>query len=175
MKAVPSVILVGFMAAGKTTIGRRLAARLAAGFVDLDEDITARFGCGVGEVFRQHGEAVFRAAERDRLAAALAGPEAVIAVGGGAWCDERNRALAYAAGAVVVFLDVPWSELWRRLSAVAGDRPLLDDQRATHALFEARLPAYSCADATVSLAAGTTPDEAATLVHAAVEEVACAT
>ena len=163
------------MGAGKTTVGRRLAARLGLGFVDLDEVLVQRFGCDVGAVFADHGEPAFRTAEREELTAVLAGPEAVIAVGGGAWCDPGSRAAARAAGAVAVWLDVPWPELWRRLSASSGGRPLLADEAATRALYEARRGDYSASDLAVSLDAGTTSDAAAALLHAALVEVACAT
>jgi len=101
------VFLVGFMGAGKSTTGRALARRLGCMFVDLDARISARFGLEVGEIFRRHGEPVFRAEEARQLAACGRWADIVVATGGGTFSAEGNRAVI-ANLCVSVFLDVSW-------------------------------------------------------------------
>lgn len=175
MTPVSTVILVGFMGAGKSAVGRVLATLLETPFVDLDEEVERRLGTAIPEVFQRAGEGVFRAAERAALRAVLAGPPKVVAAGGGAWCEPDNRAAAGAAGALAVFLDVPWPVLWRRLEADAGGRPKLADHDATRDLLEARLADYRRAAVTVGVRADESAAAVAGRVRAALAEVACGT
>ncbi len=175
MTPVSSVILVGFMGAGKSAVGRALAPLLGRPFVDLDEEVERRLGTSVAEVFRRDGEDAFRAAEQEALRAVLAGPPTVVAAGGGAWCAPDNRAVAAAAGAVAVFLDVPWPVLWRRLEAAGGGRPKLLDHDATRGLLASRLADYRRADVAVSVGAGESAAVVAGRVRAALAEVPCGT
>jgi shikimate kinase/3-dehydroquinate synthase len=119
-----SVFLIGFMAAGKTTVGRLVARALGLPFVDLDDDITSAAGRSVAEIFAAEGAAGFRAREAAALAARLAGPPAVIAPGGGAAAQPANLAAMRRAGLVValgVSLDVA-----RARAGTGSGRPLLD-------------------------------------------------
>src|SRR5271170_2745699 len=94
-----SIVLVGLMGAGKTKIGRRLAARLHLPFSDSDSEIEAAAGETIEEIFRHRGEAVFRDGERRVIARLLAQPVHVLATGGGAFMDPATRALIVRRGA----------------------------------------------------------------------------
>lgn len=120
------VALVGLSGSGKSTVAPLLATRLGGlVVVDLDREVEARRGCTVAEVFEQHGEATFRSEEAAALEAALAGPGAVIATGGGIVLDARNRA-ALRAQATTVWLRGDPGELGARLVDSSEARPLLD-------------------------------------------------
>jgi shikimate kinase / 3-dehydroquinate synthase len=116
------IVLVGFMGAGKTTVGRLLAAELGLRFADSDQVIEQRRGRSVREIFAEDGEAAFRAAEHEVLAELMRGPEAVVAVGGGAVENQASRRLLRAAR--VIYLQVGYDEAMRRVGGDAG-RPLL--------------------------------------------------
>lgn len=124
MQAAPNLILVGPMGAGKSSIGRRLAARFALSFVDLDEAIERRTGASIATIFECEGEPGFRARERAALAECLARAGQVVATGGGAVLDPDNRALMRERGFVVhLQVLVP-----AQLARLARDRsrPLLE-------------------------------------------------
>lgn len=144
--------LVGFMGAGKTSVGRVLASRLRRNFVDLDDLITSRAGKTVNRIFAEEGEQSFRELERQILAAALRSKvECVLSLGGGAYVSEENRAALRATGAISVFLDAPFDELMKRCAEGAETRPLLQGQERDklRQLFKTRLPAYQQAEAHV--------------------------
>jgi shikimate kinase len=124
-----TILLVGFMGSGKSTVGRRLAHRLGGRFVDLDRALAARAGKTVRRVFRERGEAWFRTLETRVLRQELrrARGVTVFAAGGGLPLKAENRALARRARAVVVWLDPSWTVLWKRLRRQRG-RPLLLDE-----------------------------------------------
>jgi len=145
-----SIVLVGLMGAGKTKIGRRLAARLGLPFFDSDNEIEAAAGETIAEIFRNRGEAVFRDGERRVIARLLAQPIHVLATGGGAFMDPATRALIARRG-VSVWLRADLDVLEARV-ARRTNRPLLQarDQRGVLAeLIELRYPVYAEADLTV--------------------------
>ena len=144
------IVLVGFMGAGKTSVGRELASRLACRFVDLDEVIVAREGRSVADIFTELGEAYFRQAETRELDRLLREAERplVLSLGGGAFMAEANRAALRKAQAVSVRLAAPVEELHRRIGD-APERPLARDGDKFKALYEQRQQVYSLADLTV--------------------------
>lgn len=131
----PAVVLVGFMGAGKSAVGRQLAARLSLPFLDADEVIAAAAG-PIPQIFAARGEGGFRALETEtvlRELAALEGRPKVLALGGGAVLSqdvrEELRRVALRRVARVVWLAAPGAELWRRVSADGDDdRPLARDE-----------------------------------------------
>ncbi len=144
------VVLVGLMGAGKSSIGRRLAARLGVKFVDADSEIEAAAGCPIPEIFERHGEAAFRDGERRVIARLLDGGPQVLATGGGAFMDAETRA-RIAEGAVSVWLRADLDVLVERCSR-KRNRPLLEggDARAIlSTLIEERYPTYAEADIVV--------------------------
>jgi shikimate kinase len=131
------------MAAGKSTIGRRLARLLDASFVDTDEAIVARHG-PIPQLFSERGEAAFRALEFEAVRDALEGPPGVLALGGGALTHAPTRALL-AERALRVYLDIPADELVRRLQRSRAIRPVAGAQPSVERvreLLSARLPFY---------------------------------
>jgi shikimate kinase len=140
-------VLVGMMGAGKTTVGRRLAARLGLEFVDADAEIERAAGCSIPEIFERHGEAHFRDGERRVIARLVEEPVVrVLATGGGAFNDERTRATVGEHG-ISIWLKADLDLLLKRVSR-RNNRPLLKtaNPRATLAgLLEARNPIYALA------------------------------
>ena len=137
------LVLVGMMGSGKTTVGRRVAARLGRRLRDSDAEVEARTGRTVREIFETDGEAAFRAEEARALTAALDDPEpAVVAAAGGVVLDPANRARLRAAG-MVVWLDAAPEELARRVRS-RNHRPLLgnDPLAALRRLDGERRPLY---------------------------------
>jgi len=124
------LFLIGMMGAGKTTTGRRLAARLGYRFLDSDEQVCANTGRTVREIFETDGESAFRAEEKKALGDAAASEEpVVVAVAGGAILDPDNRRLLDEAGQVI-WLRAPTTLLARRVHAGKDHRPLLGDDPA---------------------------------------------
>jgi shikimate kinase/3-dehydroquinate synthase len=147
-----SVVLVGLPGAGKSAIGRRLAARLGLPFADADSEIEAAAGQTIAEIFARYGEPHFRDGERRVIARLLAGPPLVLATGGGAFDDPRTRAAVRAAGAVSVWLKCRLPILVRR---VAGreHRPMFvgrDPAEVLAELMARRHPFYAEADIVVN-------------------------
>jgi shikimate kinase len=153
------IVLVGLMGAGKSSIGRRLAARLGVPFVDTDSEIEASAGCTISEIFARHGEAAFRDGERRVIARLLEMPAQVMATGGGAFMDPETRAAVKRHG-ISVWLRAELEVLVRRC-ARRGGRPLLDQgdpATVLGKLMEARYPVYAEADIVVDSSDG--PHEA---------------
>ena len=170
-----NIYLVGFMGAGKTSVGRALARRLGRDFVDLDGRLEDRFGMSVREVFSTHGEVAFRQAEREVLEWTLGLESAVVATGGGAFCDPHNRRTMHAEGGTTVFLDVSWEVLARRLEADNEDRPLFTGLDAAERLYLSRRPHYEHAGWTIRLGGSESPDEVARDIAARLPGVPCGT
>ena len=139
MKA-DKIYLVGFMAAGKTTLARALAKRLGWQAVDIDEVIEQRERLTVTEIFARRGEAYFRTLEREVLAEQTAPRHLVVATGGGTFADPQNRAAINQDG-VSVWLDVPLDRLIGRIPA-DGRRPLAADRAGFERLYHLRRVAY---------------------------------
>jgi shikimate kinase len=140
---VDKIYLVGFMAAGKTTVARALARRLGWHAEDIDELIEARERRTVAEIFTRSGEPYFRAVEREILRLLLPLRHVVVATGGGTFADVENRAAIVRDG-FVVWLDVPFEAVLARVPA-DGRRPLAADRAQLERLFAARQAAYSLA------------------------------
>ncbi len=119
-----SIVLVGLMGAGKTSIGRRLAVRFGLPFRDADSEIELAAGCSIPEIFARFGERAFRDGERRVIARLLAGAPMVLATGGGAYMDESTR-VAIRRSAVSVWLRCRLPTLLRRVAG-RGHRPMLD-------------------------------------------------
>lgn len=159
-----SVVLVGLMGAGKTSIGRRLAAQLGMSFVDADAEIEAAAGCTIAEIFERHGEAAFRDGERRVIARLLDARPQIIATGGGAYMDATTRALV-GARAVSLWLRADLDTLTARTSRRVN-RPLLKDgdpRETLDRLMQQRYPVYAEADIIVD-SHDCPPDETAQAV-----------
>jgi shikimate kinase len=143
------VYLVGFMGAGKTSVGQRLAQLLGWSFIDLDTGIEEREGVPVREIFSRRGEPYFRDIERAELVKVSRRENAVVALGGGAFCADENQSIVRSTG-ISVWLDVPMGLLHARC---AGDarRPLFTTQEEMEALYRHRLPYYQKADIHIDL------------------------
>lgn len=152
------IYLVGFMAAGKTTVARALAARLEWRAEDIDELIEARERRTVADIFARNGEPYFRALERDILRLLLPLRHVVVATGGGTFMDPENRAAINMDG-VSIWLDVPFEELVARLPA-DGRRPLAADMGQLERLFAMRQAAYANARVRID-ARGAHPEDVA--------------
>ena len=152
------IYLVGFMAAGKSTVARALAARLRWQAEDVDALIEARERRTIADIFQQQGEPYFRTVERDILKLLLPLRHVVVATGGGTFMDPENRAAINMDG-VSIWLDVPLEELVARIPA-DGRRPLAADRAALERLYAMRVAGYAGARFRVN-AAGARPEEVA--------------
>jgi shikimate kinase len=145
-----AVFLVGFMGAGKSTVGRALGQRLNWVFEDLDDRIEHREERRIAEIFRDLGEPAFRRAEVAALKQVVGemqgGVSKIVALGGGAFAQRENVALLKTAGALTVFLDAGVEELWERCgkqaAESASERPLLQDRKRFQRLYESRRAHY---------------------------------
>jgi shikimate kinase / 3-dehydroquinate synthase len=145
-----SIVLIGLMGAGKTSIGRRLAARLGLPFRDADTEIEAAAGSTIPELFDRYGERAFREGERRVVRRILAGEPVVLATGGGAFIDPDTRR-TIREQAVSIWLRCPLETLVRRV-ATRANRPLLaggDSAEILGQLIERRHPFYAEADVTI--------------------------
>jgi shikimate kinase len=155
------IYLVGFMAAGKTSVARALAQRLSWRFFDIDEEIEARESRSVADLFASKGEAYFRAIERQVLQEVLDKRYYVVATGGGTFADPSNRAAILADGCSV-WLDVTFRAVVFRLPA-DGRRPLASSRAQMEALYHARRPYYEQAHVRI--------DASSASIDAIVEEI----
>ncbi len=167
------IFLTGFMGAGKTSVGRRLAARLGWPFIDLDDEIEKVAGESVREIFDKVGEGGFREIEARVLAESMRQDPVVVATGGGTLTFPRNLAAARSAG-LVVWLNPEFATLTRRIGGKGKtDRPLFRDEATVLALYRERLPAYALADLKVDVAPGEAAEEVAARIALLVAERKC--
>lgn len=146
-----AIVLVGMMGVGKSSIGRRLAARLGVPFVDADTEIEKAAGMSIPDIFARHGEADFRSGEARVIARLLEGGPQVLATGGGAFMNADTRAAIKAKG-VSIWLSADFEVLMRRINKRKNERPMLQtvDPAATlRELLIVREPVYAQADLTV--------------------------
>jgi shikimate kinase len=146
-----SIVLTGMMGVGKSSVGRRLAGRLAIPFVDADAEIEKAAGMSIADIFARHGEAYFRSGEARVIARLLEGGPQVLATGGGAFMNADTRALIKVKG-VSIWLQAEYDVLVRRISKRRNERPLLqtaDPAETLRQLLIEREPIYAQADLTV--------------------------
>jgi len=169
------ILLTGFMGAGKTAVGRRLAERLELPFLDLDEIIEEDSGSSIRRIFESHGEEEFRRRERAALEKVLELPEGIVATGGGTLVEERNRELARGR-ALSVWLNTPLELIESRLDAGdRGTRPLYGELSEMRVLFRGRLPAYRQADLSIAVGVEESVDQIAGRLILMLQEAQCAT
>ena len=144
------IFVVGFMGAGKSTVGRALARRLGWKFLDLDEEIEAAEHAKISDIFSQRGESEFRRIETGILGRHFSqGEPAVLALGGGAFTIPANRDMMREHG-ISVWLDCPFEVVQRRVRQ-ASHRPLARDPVAFAALYQTRRESYALADVRVPI------------------------
>jgi len=153
LKRTPGLYVVGFMACGKSTVGRVLADRLGWSFIDIDDEIEAAGKTSIAAIFETQGEAEFRRMESRAIAQHVSrierGQPAVLALGGGAFVDPANRDLLLGNG-IAIWLDCPLEVVHRR-AALASHRPLARDPEKLAALYAARRECYALADLRVAI------------------------
>ena len=167
LKQTPGIYLLGFMACGKSTVGRHLARRVGWNFFDLDDEIEAAEKTAIAQIFDTRGEAEFRRIESEMLAQHVRsiehGRAAVLALGGGAFLAPANRELV-ASNGVSVWLDCDFERIARRV-AWATHRPLARDPQQLAALFHERRDIYRLADVHIPVETDD-PDAVATAILA---------
>jgi shikimate kinase len=145
-----SIVLIGMMGVGKSSIGRRLGARLGIPFVDADAEIEKAAGMSIADIFARHGEAAFRSGEARVIARLLNGGPQVLATGGGAVMNPETRALIQERG-VSIWLSAEFELLLRRINKRKAERPMLhtaDPAATLRELLAKREPVYAQADLT---------------------------
>lgn len=157
------IVITGFMASGKTTVAEELARLTGGGLIDLDRELTRREGRSVCAVIENDGEAFFRRLETSVLKVVLEDERVrIVALGGGAWATERNRALIAERDCQTVWLDVPFELSWTRINEMDGgakeERPLARDYAQTKKLYEARRAFYALAQFRIDAGAGKTAE-----------------
>lgn len=161
------IAITGFMAAGKTTVSRALAAKLNCEFVDLDELITAQQKRSINEMIKTDGEDRFRQLETKTLAEVLpASDDFVIALGGGTWAREENRRLLNEQNARVIWLDAPFELCWKRIPSGDNGRPLAPSREVAERLYRARRPVYELAELRLAVSEGQSAEACASEIAA---------
>jgi shikimate kinase len=136
------LLLTGFMGAGKSTVGKMLAAELGTAFTDIDAEIEKETGRSIADIFARDGEAAFRGIEREVAARALKqNTSSVVASGGGLPVSMENQALIRETNTLVLHLDAPFETLWARVAGCVN-RPLLEDRPRAECLYQTRQPVY---------------------------------
>jgi shikimate kinase len=145
------IVILGFMACGKTTVAKELARQWDCEYVDLDSFITERHGRSSAEIIQQDGEETFRELETLALRDVLQNKDArIIALGGGTWTIPANRTLAALHDCETVWLDVPFEICWNRIVAGATARPLAPDRETAWSRYESRRTDYGLASRRVA-------------------------
>jgi shikimate kinase len=139
-----SIVFVGFMGVGKTTIGRRVAKKLYRDFTDIDEVIEKEYGMPTTEVFKMFGEQKFRQREKEIIVQLSKQPLNIISVGGGAFLQDEIRK-ACLENCLVFYLDLSWDSWKERISLIIDSRPVLQGKslEEIEELFYSRQSAYS--------------------------------
>ena len=169
-RLIKSVVLVGLMGAGKSSVGLRLARALGADFVDSDDEIVEAANMSIAEIFERFGEPHFRSGERRVISRLIAGRPSVIATGGGAFMDAETRA-TIKDGAVSVWLNASLDVLVSR-TAGRTHRPILnagDPREILSGLIQQRYPVYSLADISVESRENQTHEEMADRIVSALD------
>jgi shikimate kinase len=166
---VRRIFITGFMGAGKTTVAAALARKLDCRMIDLDHFIAAREGRTPQQIIDEDGEARFRAMEtsalRDVLNDEVSG--IVVALGGGAWTVEQNRALITERDGFTIWLDAPFEVCWQRIRSVKDSRPLARNRESARRLYDERRPVYALATLRVQATKKRSAhDRAAEIAHA---------
>ncbi len=150
-----TVVLVGMMGAGKTAVGRALAAKLGVPFLDSDAEIVKAANMSIAEIFERDGEAFFREKESQVIARLLTEERCILSTGGGAYLAEVNRSMISEQG-VAVWLNADVDLLWSRVKH-KDTRPLLrteNPRKTLEEIFDARVPLYQLADLPVAAETG---------------------
>ena len=156
------IVIIGFMACGKTEVARVVAKQLNLKMIDLDEEITSSKRRSPAELIREEGEVFFRSIETATLHGVLEQNETnVIALGGGAWIQPANRQLLAAKNATIVWLDTPFEICWSRIESSSEDRPLGTTREQATELFNQRHPIYELAPIRIDVIGADTPPEIA--------------
>lgn len=139
-----SIVLTGFMGVGKTTIGELVAQKLYRSFVDIDQEIEKYFNMPTTEIFKVHGEAVFRAHEREMIESFCKERLKIISIGGGAFMQPEVRDVCLK-NCTVFFLDVSWEKWMERFDILIDSRPILQSRNIEdiEKLFYERQEAYA--------------------------------
>ena len=144
------IVILGFMACGKTTVARELARQLGCDFIDLDSFITEREARSPAEIITQDGEAAFREIETLTLRDVLQKTSArIIALGGGTWTTPANRTLVALHECASVWLDAPFELCWERIASSEAARPLAPDRETALSKYASRRADYALADRTI--------------------------
>jgi len=156
------IVILGFMACGKTTVANEVARELNCHYIDLDSFITERARRSPAEIITQDGEAAFREVETLALRDVLQDKEAhVIALGGGTWTTPANRTLIALYDCLTVWLDAPFELCWKRITSENLNRPLAPDRGTTQSRFNVRRRDYQLAEKQVSVKDGATATDIA--------------
>jgi len=162
------IVILGFMACGKTTVGQELARQLNSQFVDLDSFINERERRSPAEIITQDGESAFRELETLALCDVLQDKNArVIALGGGTWTIPANRTLVALHDCASIWLDAPFELCWERITASQTIRPLAPDRKTASLNYKSRRRDYALAERTIVLS---TTDAAETLAEQILRE-----
>ena len=170
MKPDGPIVIIGFMACGKTQVARALAARLNLALIDLDEKIATLHGRTAAQLIVEEGEPAFRAIETQTLSEILqTHTHSVIALGGGAWITDENRKLIAAHDGVAIWLDTPFEVCWQRIESATEDRPLGRTRAQAEERFHQRRPIYQLAPVHISVMAHEAVDSIVTRIAIALE------
>ncbi|MGQ0762824.1 MAG: shikimate kinase [Acidobacteriota bacterium] len=148
------IVILGFMACGKTTVGEELARQLNCGFVDLDSFISGRECRSAADIITQDGEATFRELETLALRDVLQDRQVhVIALGGGTWAIPANRTIVALYDCLTVWLDTSFDTCWQRIESATTARPLAPDRETAKRRFEERRDFYALAERRIEVQA----------------------